>query len=145
MHERGLVGNLGRSQEASGISLLFNLLVFFIGFRFVDCVIFLVHLIQPGSFFEPFVLIEPIVHSYVTSRLLFDFVCDYKTWHLILSQDIVEARCTNAQLLSYTTLFLIIMFHPCCEYIHLITFFYFFLWTKIRKSDTLGSITSKSV
>jgi hypothetical protein len=57
----------------------------------------------------------------------------------------VEGGRTNAQFLCCSALFFIISLHPFCEFIHFSLFFSFFFWTKIRYSDTLVSISSRSV
>lgn len=133
MYERLFRKKLGKNENLSWTSLLFDFFVFVVGFGFSDCIILLLP------------LIEPVVNCYCAVRVLFYIVCDYEAWHLILSEYIMEGRGAYTQLLSYSTLLLIIIFHPFCEFIHLVTFFYFFLWTKIRKFDTLRSIPSKTV
>jgi hypothetical protein len=57
----------------------------------------------------------------------------------------MQSRSADSEFVGYSTLFFIIVPHPFCKFVQLIPLLWFFLWTKIRHSDTFVSITKKTV
>lgn len=133
MYERSILRNLEWDEGFSEDSLFRDLLFFCLGFDFADCLFWFLR------------LINPVINSHSTLCIFFYFIGNCKAWQLVFSKYVVKGRCTDAQFLCYATLFLVVVFHPFCEFIHLLTFFYFFFWTKIRNPDTLSSIPAKLV
>lgn len=131
MYERSVARNCRFFENVSRVSLFSNFL--WLSFDFICC------------FGCVFTLVQPIVNGNLSASILFNFVSHLQTWWLVLSKYIMKTRCTNSKFGCNSPLCFIIVFHPFCEFIHLITFFYIFLWTKIRNSDTLESIPSNRV
>ena len=117
----------------AGISLLTDLLGFWCGWSFIDCLFFLHGLIYP------------VIDSNGPFCILLYLVGQYQAWHLSLPKYIVKGRRTDAEFFCYAALFFVVTLHPFSKFIHFILFFYFFYWTKIRYSDTLVIISSRTV
>ena len=133
MYERNVGGNLGWFKGLAGISLFTDILGFCFDCSLVDSLAYL------------YGMIYPVIDGNGAFGVVLYIISQFQAWHLSLPKYIVQRGRTNAQFLGYTTLFLVITLHPFCEFIHLSLFFSFFFWTKIRYSDTLVSISSKSV
>ena len=63
-------------------------------------------------------LINPIVKRHGPSRIILYIISQFQARHLTLTQDIMQSRCADAQLLCYPSLFLFIILHPRCKLIH---------------------------
>jgi hypothetical protein len=133
MYERNLGGNLGRVENFTGVSLFTDLISCFFGYSFMDGLVLL------------YIMIYPVIESYSTVGVLLYLIGQFQTWNLTLPKYIVKCGGTDAEFLCYTSLFLIVIQHPFCEFVQPILFFFMFLWTKIRYSDTLVSISNKKV
>ena len=133
MYERSFFRNLECCEGISGGTLFCDCIFFCFDFDLVDC------------FFLILSLINPVVDCDSSFCVFFYLIGDLKTWQLVFSQYIMKGRSADTKLFCYSTLFLIIYFHPFCEFIHIITFFYIFLWKKIRKFDTISNIPEKLV
>src|ERR1700678_1119325 len=132
MYERNLGRSLARIKIA-GLSLLFDFLRDYFGFHLADGFIFVLNLIYP------------IIESNGTFCILLYVISQYQTWYLSLPKYIMKGRRTDSEFLCYASLFLIITLHPFCKFVHFVLFFCFFLWTKIRYSDTFVIIASDYV
>lgn len=131
MYERSLERNLVWIKTDARFSLFFDFLFYWFCFDFFDSLIFL------------YGIIYPVIDGNSPFCILLYFIGQLKTWHLTLSEYIMEGRSTNAELFCYATLLLIITLHPFCEFVHPITFFISFSGQKCGIPIRLGIYQEK--
>lgn len=133
MYEKNLERNLVRIKIYAGVSLCVDFLASYLGISSADLLVCFVGLVYP------------IVESNGSFSVMLYLISQFQAWHLTLPQYVMKGRRADMEFLCYASLFFVITLHPFSKFVHLILFFYFYFWTKIRYSDTLGSISSKGV
>ena len=136
MYEGIFQGNLGRLKRYACLSLLFDFLCFCLGDSIGDVVLFLL-----------LWLVYPIIDSDGPFGILLYLISQTQAWHLPFSEDVMQSRGADPELLGYSTLLFIITYHPQCEFVQDLAplFLCLLFWTNIRSSDTLVSISRSCV